>query len=105
MVGSRLIDPLDDLAAPRHEHAASDTIHGMTKASRHDAVPMGERGDHEPGHLTRTAAEPNLEGAFSDDGVDLTLIRWMLGQSPTDRLRAAQSLIDAAWALRNNSET
>lgn len=52
-----------------------------------------------------SAAEPDLEGAFSDDGVDLTLIRWMLRQTPTERLRAAQQLIDAAWALRGSSET
>ena len=50
-------------------------------------------------------AEPDLEGAFSEDGVDLTLIRWMLRQTPTERLRAAQQLIDAAWALRDSSET
>ncbi len=50
-------------------------------------------------------AEPNLDGAFSADGVDLTLIRWMLGLSPTERLQAAQNLIDAAWKLRAESET
>ncbi len=50
------------------------------------------------------AAEPTLEGAFSDDGVDLTLIRWMLQRSPTERLQAAQDLIDATWALRSESE-
>jgi hypothetical protein len=52
-----------------------------------------------------SAAEPDLEGAFSDDGVDLTLIRWMLRQSPTERLRAAQQLIDTAWVLRGSGET
>jgi hypothetical protein len=49
--------------------------------------------------------EPDLEGAFSDDGVDLTLIRWMLRRTPTERLQAAQDLIDATWALRADSET
>ena len=44
--------------------------------------------------------EPTLAGAFADDGVDLTLIRWMLRQSPTERLRFAQALVDAAWTLR-----
>jgi hypothetical protein len=50
-------------------------------------------------------AEPNLDGAFAEDGVDLTLIRWMLGLNPTERLQAAQNLIDAAWKLRTESET
>lgn len=49
-------------------------------------------------------AEPDLEGAFSEDGVDLTLIRWMLRRTPTERLQAAQDLIDATWALRTDSE-
>jgi len=48
--------------------------------------------------------EPDLDGAFADDGVDLSLIRWMLRLSPTERLQAAQDLIDAAWALRTDSE-
>lgn len=50
-------------------------------------------------------AEPLLDGAFAEDGVDLTLIRWMLSLNPTERLQAAQNLIDAAWKLRTESET
>jgi len=57
---------------------------------------------YEPG--TAAKNEPDLEGAFSDDGVDLTLIRWMLRHTPTERLQAAQDLIDATWALRTDSE-
>ena len=52
-----------------------------------------------------TGLELDLEGAFSDDGVDLTLIHWMLRKTPTERLRAAQDLIDATWELQNASET
>ena len=48
--------------------------------------------------------EPTLEGAFSDDGVDLTVIRWMLKLTPAQRLEAAQDLIDAANALRSTDE-
>ncbi len=48
------------------------------------------------------AGEPTLEGAFSADGVDLTVIRWMLQRTPEERLQAAQQLIDAAWALRGD---
>ena len=49
--------------------------------------------------------EPTLEGAFAPDGVDLTLIRWMLRRTPTERLEAAQDLIDGTWALRSRDET
>ena len=44
--------------------------------------------------------EPTLERAFSADGVDLTVIRWMLDLTPAERLQAVQDLIDAASALR-----
>ena len=38
--------------------------------------------------------EPTIAGVFSADGVDLTVIRWMLERSPEERLEAAQGLID-----------
>jgi hypothetical protein len=47
--------------------------------------------------------EPTLEGAFSDDGVDLTLIRWMLRLTPAQRLQTAQSLVNATSALRRGA--
>ncbi len=58
---------------------------------------------------TREAAEeistePNTEDAFAPDGVDLTLIRWMLRRTPTERLEAAQDLIDGTWAFRSRDE-
>lgn len=37
----------------------------------------------------------------SEDGVDLTLIRWMLSLSPLERLRIAQRYASAARRLRN----
>lgn len=37
----------------------------------------------------------------SDDGVDLTLIRWMLSLSPLERLRTAQRYANSAQRLRN----
>jgi len=57
------------------------------------------------GRSVSTEGKLDMEGAFSDDGVDLTLIRWMLRRTPIERLQAAQQLIDAAWALRTDSET
>lgn len=47
--------------------------------------------------------EPTTNGVFSADGVDLTVIRWMLGLTPAERLQAAQDLIDAASALRSGA--
>jgi hypothetical protein len=42
--------------------------------------------------------EPNeqyaLEPAYSPDGVDLTLIRWMLSLTPAERLGVLQDFVD-----------
>jgi hypothetical protein len=38
--------------------------------------------------------------AFSDDGVDLTLIRWMLSLSPAERLQVLQSNIRSLEKIR-----
>ena len=38
---------------------------------------------------------------YSDDGVDLTLIRWMLSLPPIERLRTAQRYANSAQRLRN----
>lgn len=46
------------------------------------------------------ASAGHPEPAESDDGVDLTLIRWMLSLTPTERLAAAQAMADAVEALR-----
>lgn len=58
----------------------------------------------ESGNAGSGAQEPCLDGAFSDDGVDLTLIRWMLERSPAERLAYAQGLVDAAWMAREAGE-
>ena len=36
------------------------------------------------------------EALYGDDGVDLTLIRWMLSVTPTERLQVLQ---EQAWSL------
>jgi len=51
----------------------------------------------------KDSQEPTTDGAFSIEGVDLTVIRWMLDKSPTERLQSAQDLIDGAWALKSGS--
>jgi hypothetical protein len=40
------------------------------------------------------------EHAFSDDGVDLTLIRWMLSLTPMERLRVLESTVASILSLR-----
>lgn len=37
---------------------------------------------------------------FSDDGVDLTLIRWMLSPTPRERLAVLQDRVDGLLTLR-----
>ena len=53
---------------------------------------------------TPTDDEPTLEGAIASDGVDLTVIRWMLERTPTERLQAVQDLIDGTWVFRASDE-
>jgi len=40
--------------------------------------------------------------AFSDDGVDLTLIRWMLSLTPAERLEALESNVQSLLRLRGD---
>ena len=40
----------------------------------------------------------------SESGVDLTLVRWMLGLTPEERLQAAQDMLDTVEALRTGRE-
>ena len=47
----------------------------------------------------RTEEPPEPE--ISPDGVDLSLIRWMLSLSPLERLEVLQDWADGALALRD----
>jgi hypothetical protein len=40
---------------------------------------------------------------YSDDGVDLTLIRWMLSMPPAERLQVLQEAVRSLTRLRNGS--
>jgi len=43
--------------------------------------------------------------AYSEDGVDLTLIRWMLSLTPAERLATLQQYVDSLMSVRAwNSE-
>ncbi len=39
----------------------------------------------------------------SEDGVDLTLIRWMLSLTPAERLQALQSFVNLVEAVRSEN--
>ncbi len=46
-------------------------------------------------------AEPGAElPDYSDDGVDLTLIRWMLSLTPAERLEVLQGHVNSVQKLR-----
>ena len=42
--------------------------------------------------------------AFSEDGVDLTLIRWMLSLTPEERLQTLQSNMQSLETLRGAAD-
>jgi len=37
---------------------------------------------------------------YSDDGIDLTLIRWMLSLTPAERLQVLQQQVNRTLAIR-----
>ena len=44
--------------------------------------------------------EPQPQAEYSKDGVDLTLIRWMLSLTPAERLQFLQRQVNAILAIR-----
>jgi len=50
-----------------------------------------------------TSLESQGEKTYSEDGVDLTLIRWMLSLTPTERLQTLQQSVQSLMRLRNES--
>lgn len=66
---------------------------------------MARESLHPPEHEV-PAAEPESSGqdVYSEDGVDLTLIRWMLSLTPAERLQAAQDMADTVAKLRVGRE-
>jgi len=51
-----------------------------------------------------TPPEGAEETSQSPDGVDLTLIRWMLSLSPAERLRAGQRFARSVLRIRRAAE-
>jgi len=48
-----------------------------------------------------TDLSPESDRLYSEDGVDLSLIRWMLSMTPTERLQTLQQNIRSIMRLRN----
>ena len=47
-----------------------------------------------------TEQDPESLTDYSEDGVDLTLIRWMLSLTPAERLQVLQRHVNAILAIR-----
>jgi hypothetical protein len=47
-----------------------------------------------------TERDPETEPEYSEDGVDLSLIRWMLSLTPAERLQFLQRQVNAIQAIR-----
>jgi len=45
-------------------------------------------------------ADPEALTDYSEDGVDLTLVRWMLSLTPAERLRLLQDQMNALARIR-----
>jgi hypothetical protein len=46
--------------------------------------------------------EASAEPTHSEDGVDLTLIRWMLSMTPSQRLDTLQGFVNAVSRVRHD---
>jgi hypothetical protein len=44
-----------------------------------------------------------VQPTHSEEGVDLTLIRWMLSLTPAERLETLQSIVDFREAVRSEN--
>ena len=57
--------------------------------------------------LLKEVDPEDLQTGSSDDGVDVSLIRWMLSLSPAERLQALQQRVNSIlrFQARNNSST
>jgi hypothetical protein len=56
-----------------------------------------------PKPVTNQAPEPEIVPTYSPDGVDLTLIRWMLSLTPAERLQVLQQSVESLLSLLDAS--
>jgi hypothetical protein len=48
-------------------------------------------------------ADPEIKPTHSEDGVDLTVIRWMLSLTPAERLEVLQQTIRSIMKMRGDT--
>ena len=53
--------------------------------------------------VTENERKPEIEQTYSPDGVDLTLIRWMLSLTPAERLHVLQQSVESLLSLLDAS--
>jgi hypothetical protein len=46
--------------------------------------------------------DPNDRRLYNEEGVDLTLVRWMLSLTPAERLQELQRRVDSFWRIRGD---
>jgi hypothetical protein len=51
--------------------------------------------------VSSSSGPRNKNRAYSEDGVDMTLIRWMLSLTPAERLQVAQQSARSTQEMRN----
>jgi len=62
--------------------------------------------ENEPKHpFSEEAFSPGTIKTDTNDGVDLSLIRWMLSMTPTQRLQTLQKNIRSVMRLRGEKPT
>lgn len=68
-----------------------------------DAIPPAKR--FEPGEPPESHEPPKWPASPrpDEDGVDVTLLRWMLSLTPAERLEVLQQHVDAVEAIRGAS--
>lgn len=54
--------------------------------------------------VVQPAPEPLTESAYDEDGIDRSLIRWMLELTPTERLRLADETITLLESVRRPTD-
>jgi hypothetical protein len=77
------------------------------RAIRGEELSLAEKAHLEDRHArpgeeeARLLAGADVRPPFSTDGVDLTLIRWMLSLTPAERLNVLQQAVRSILGLRN----
>ena len=98
----------DDEAIPlqeRIENVADEAdLRDAYDTERHGLDVAGTRPEDES--LVMGVARPDSHGGASlaDDRADPTLIEWMLGLTPEQRLDALQGFVNSVWELRHGTK-